>query len=91
MKLMALLLGSLGGAGLAFLIAGGWRLARTVKHRPEREELPPPSRRIFVEGANPPDTAAPPPQSIQRPAQHSVTEATTGQMPQEVNQTNDLR
>jgi len=91
MKLMALLLGSLGGAGLTFLIAGRRRLARTVKHRPEQEELPAPSRRILVEGATPPDTAALPPQSIQRQAQHSVTEATTGLLSQEVKQTNDLK
>src|SRR5215475_3778926 len=93
-KLMALLMGSLGGTGLAFLIAGLWRLGRTIKHRPEQEELPPPSRRGFVEGVNPPDTAALPPQSIQpiqHPAQHSVTEATTGLLPQEVKRTNELK
>jgi hypothetical protein len=89
-KLMALLLGTLGGAGLAFLIAALWRLGRAIKHRPEHEELPTPSRRSFVEGANPPDTAALPPQSIQHPAQHSVTEATTGLLPQEVKRTNEL-
>ncbi len=93
-KLMALLLGSLGGTGLAFLIAGLWRLGRTIKHRPEREELPAPSRRGFVEGVNPPDAAALPPQSIepiQHPAQHSVTEATTGLLPQEVKRTDELK
>ena len=93
-KLMALLLGSLGGTGLAFLIAGLWRLGRTIKHRPEREELPAPSRRGFVEGVNPPDAAALPPQSIepiQHPVQHSVTEATTGLLPQEVKRTNELK
>src|SRR5262249_1890877 len=42
-KLMALVLGSLGATGLSFLIAGLWRLGRTIKHRPEREELPAPS------------------------------------------------
>lgn len=89
-KLMALLLSTLGGAGLAFIIAGLWRLGRAIKHRPEREELPAPSRRSFVEGANPPDAAALPPQSIQHPAQHSVTEATTGLLPQEVKRTNEL-
>jgi len=87
---MALLLGTLGGVGLAFLIAGLWRLGRTIKHRPEREELPAPSRRSSVEGANPPDAAALPPQSIQQPVQHSVTEATTGLLPQEVKRTNEL-
>ena len=89
-KLMALLLITLGGAGLAFIIAGLWRLGRAIKHRPEREELPAPSRRSFVEGANPPDAAALPPQSIQHPAQNSVTEATTGLLPQEVKRTNEL-
>jgi hypothetical protein len=88
-KLMALLLGSFGATGLAFLIAGLWRLGRTIKHRPEREELPAPSRRSVVEGANSPDTAALPPPSIQHSAQHSVTEATTGLLPQEVKRTND--
>jgi hypothetical protein len=94
LKPMALLLGSLCGAGMAFLIAGLWRLGRTIKHRPEREELPAPSRHGFVEGVNPPDTAALPPQSIQpiqHPAQHSVTEATTGLLPQEVKRTNELK
>jgi hypothetical protein len=89
-KLMALLLSTFGATGLAFLIAGLWRLGRAIKHRPEHEELPTPSRRSFVEGANPPDTAALPPQSIQHPAQHSVTEATTGLLPQEVKRTNEL-
>jgi hypothetical protein len=89
--LMALLLGSLGVIGMSFLIAGLWRLGRTIKHRPEREELPAPSRRSFVEGANPADAAALPPQSIQHPAQHSVTEATTGLLPQEVKRTNELK
>jgi hypothetical protein len=88
--LMALLLGTFGGIGLGFLIAGLWRLGRAIKHRPEREELPAPSRRSSVEGANPPDAAALPPQSIQHPAQHSVTEATTGLLPQEVKRTNEL-
>ncbi|HMB28356.1 MAG TPA: zinc ribbon domain-containing protein [Blastocatellia bacterium] len=90
-KLMEFLLGSLGVTGMAFLIAGLWRLGRTIKHRPEREELPAPSRRGFVEGPNPPDTTALPPQSIQQPVQHSVTEATTGLLPQEVKRTNELK
>jgi hypothetical protein len=90
-KLMALLLGSFGVTGLAFLIAGLRRLGRTIKHRPEREELPAPSRHGFVEGVNPPDTAALPPQSIQHPVQNSVTEATTGLLPQEVKRTNELK
>jgi len=89
--LAATLLGVFGGTGLAFLIAGLWRLGRTIKHRPEREELPAPSRRGFVEGVNTPDAAALPPQSIQQPAQHSVTEATTGLLPQEVKRTNELK
>jgi hypothetical protein len=91
LKPMALLLGSLCGTGIAFLIAGLWRLGRTIKHRPEREDLHAPSRRDFVEGVNPPDTTALPPQSSQHPVQHSVTEATTGLLPQEVKRTNDLK
>jgi hypothetical protein len=89
-QLMALLLGLFGGGGLAFIIAGLWRLRRTIKYRPEREELPAPSRRSSVEVVNAPDAAALPPQSIQHPAQHSVTEATTGLLPQEVKRTNEL-
>ena len=90
-RLMALFLGAFGATGLAFLIAGLWRLGRTIRHRPEREELPAPSRRSSVEDVNPPDAAALPPQSIQQPAQHSVTEATTGLLPQEVKRTNELK
>jgi hypothetical protein len=90
LKLMAMLLATFGSIGLAFLIAGLWRLGRSIKHRPEREELPAPSRRSSVEGVNPPDAAALPPQSIQHLAQHSVTEATTGLLPQEVKRTNEL-
>lgn len=90
-NLMALLLGVFGATGLAFLIAGLWRLGKTIKHRPEREELSAPSRRSSVEGAHPPYTAALPPQSIQHPIQHSVTEATTGLLAQEVKRTNDLK
>src|SRR5262247_815168 len=44
-KLIAVLLGTWGPIGLAFLIAGLWRLGRAIKHRPGREELPAPSRR----------------------------------------------
>jgi hypothetical protein len=91
LKLMAILLGTFGAMGLAFLIPGLWRLGRAIKHRPEREELPTPSRRSFVEDVNSPDAAALPPQSIQHPAQHSVTEATTGLLPQEVKRTNELK
>ncbi|HKQ74846.1 MAG TPA: zinc ribbon domain-containing protein [Blastocatellia bacterium] len=90
LKVMAALLGSFGATGLAFLIAGLWRLRRTIKHRPEREELPAPSRRGLAEGATSPTTAALPPQSIQHPIEHSVTEATTGLLPQEIKRTNDL-
>ncbi|HEX2491079.1 MAG TPA: zinc ribbon domain-containing protein [Blastocatellia bacterium] len=89
-KLMAILLGTFGAMGLAFLIPGLWRLGRAIKHRSEREELPTPSRRSFVEDLNSPDAAALPPQSIQHPVQHSVTEATTGLLPQEVKRTNEL-
>jgi hypothetical protein len=88
-QMMALFLGVFGVIGLSFLIAGLWRLGRTIKHRPEQEEMPAPSRRSFVEGVNPPDARALPPQSIQYPAQHSVTEATTGLLPQEVKRTNE--
>jgi len=91
LKPVAALLATFGSMGLAFLIAGLWRLGRTIKHRPEREELPAPSRRGFAEGVNPADTVALPPQSIQDPAQHSVTEATTGLLPQEVKRTNELK
>jgi len=90
LKLTALLVGLVSGTGVVFLMAGLWRLGRTIKHRPEQEELPAPSRRAFVEGANPPGAAALPPQSIQYPVQHSVTEATTGLLPQEVKRTNEL-
>jgi len=90
LKIMGLLFGSFGATGLAFLIAGLWRLGRAIKHRPEREELPAPSRRGVVEGANTPDTAALPPPSIEHPIQHSVTEATTGLLSQEIKRTNDL-
>jgi hypothetical protein len=91
LKLAALFLGSFGATGLAFLIAGLWRLGRTIKHKPEREELPTAPRRGLAEGAISPDTAALPPPSIQHPIQHSVTEATTGLLEQEVQRTNDLK
>src|SRR5262245_29223004 len=50
LKLTALLVGVVSGPGVAFLLAGLWRLARTIKRGPEPEELPAPSRRGFVEG-----------------------------------------
>ena len=90
LKVTALLAGLVSGPGLAFLLAGLWRLARAIKRKSEQEELPAPSRRGLAEGANSPDTAALPPPSIQQPIQHSVTEATTGLLPQEVKRTNDL-
>ena len=90
LKLTALMAGLVSGPGVAFLLAGLWRLARAIKRKPEQEEPHAPSRRGVVEGMNPPDTAALPPQSIQQPIQHSVTEATTGLLPQEVKRTNDL-
>jgi len=90
LKVTALLAGLVSGPGLAFLLAGLWRLARAIKRKPEQEELPAPSRRGLAEGENSPDTAALPPPSIQQPIQHSVTEATTGLLPQEVKRTNDL-
>lgn len=90
--LMAVLLCTFGFLGLGFLIPGLWRLGRAIKRRPEGVELPAPSRRGVVEGANPPVVvaAALPPQSIQHTVHPSVTEATTGLLPQEVKQTNDL-
>ena len=90
LRLTALMVGLVSGPGLAILLGGLWRLARTIKRTPEQEESPAPSRRSFVDGANPLDTAALPPPSIQHPVQHSITEATTGLLPQEVKQTNDL-
>jgi hypothetical protein len=92
LQVMAVLLCTFGLLGLGFLIPGVWRLGRAIKHRPEGEELPAPSRRGVVEGANSPVVlaAALPSQSIQHTVQPSVTEATTGLLPQEVKQTNDL-
>lgn len=74
------------GIGLGLLIAGIGRLRKIVERSPESQEAPSPSRRDIA----PPDTAALPPQSIQHPVQHSVTEATTGLLPHEVKRTNDL-
>ena len=91
LKLTALVVGLVSGPGVAFFLAGLWRLARAIKRKPEPEELPAPSRRGLSEGANSPEIAALPPQSIQHPIQQSVTEATTGLLPQEVKQTNDLK
>jgi len=90
LKLTGLMVGLVSGPGVVFLLAGIGRLARAIKRRPEQEELPEPSRRGLAVGANSPDTAALPPRSIQDPIQHSVTEATTGLLPQEVKRTNDL-
>jgi hypothetical protein len=87
LKLITLLVSFISGPGLVFVLMGLWRLAGTIKRKPEQDELHAPSRR-GVEGA--PDTAALPPQSIQYPVQHSITEATTGLLPQEVKRTNDL-
>jgi hypothetical protein len=86
LKLAAFCLSLISGIGLGFLIAGIGRLRKTVNRQPEPQEAPSPSRRDI----EPPDTAALPPQSIQSPLQHSVTEATTGLLPQEVKRTNDL-
>jgi hypothetical protein len=90
LMLMAVLLATFGSLGLGFLIPGLWRLGRAIKDKPEREELPAPSRRGVVEGANSPVVvaAALPPQSIQHKVQHSITEATTGLLSQEAKQTN---
>jgi hypothetical protein len=87
-NMMALLLSAF---CLAFLIAGALRLDRAIKNKPKRNELNPPSHHDFVEGANHPDAAALPPQSIQHPIQHSIAEATTGLLPQEVERTNELK
>jgi hypothetical protein len=74
------------GIGLGLLIAGIGRLRKIIERKTEPQEAPSPSRRDIA----PPDKAALPPQSIQHPVQHSVTEATTGLLPQEVKRTNDL-
>jgi len=89
-KVMAALSGAFGGAGLAVLIAGLRRLGRAIKNRPKRKDLTAPSRHDFVEGANPLDVAALPTQSIQHPIQNSITEATTGLLPQGFERTNEL-
>ena len=74
------------GIGLGYLIAGMRRLGKMVGRKPEHQETPSPSRRDIA----PPAAVALPPQSIQHPVQHSVTEATTGLLPQEVKRTNEL-
>jgi hypothetical protein len=74
------------GIGLGSLIVGIGRLRKIVERKTEPQEAPSPSRRDIA----PPDKAALPPQSTQHPVQHTVTEATTGLLPQEVKRTNDL-
>jgi hypothetical protein len=85
LKLAVFCLSLVSGIGLGFLIAGMRRLGKIVGRKPEPQETPSPSRRNVM----PPAAVALPPQSIQQPAQNSVTEATTGLLPQEVKQTNE--
>src|SRR5262249_28984901 len=87
LKLVVFWLSLVNGIGLSFLIAGVRRLGKMVRRKPEPQETASPSRRDNP----PPRAAALPPQSIQHPAQHSVTEATTGLLPQEVKRTNQLK
>jgi hypothetical protein len=72
------------GIGLGFLIAGIGRLRKIVDREPQ--ETPSAPRSVVAA----PGAVALPPQSIQQPVQHSVTEATTGLLPQEVKRTNEL-
>ena len=73
------------GIGLGFLIAGIGRLRKIVDREPQ-ETLSAPRPVVAAPGA-----VALPPQSIQQPVQQSVTEATTGLLPQEVKRTNELK
>jgi len=87
LKLAVFCLSLVSGIGLGFLIAGMRRLGKMVGGKPEHHETPSaPHRDVAAPGAG-----ALPPQSIQHPAQHSVTEATTGLLPQEVKRTNELK
>ena len=87
LKMAALCLSLVSGIGLGYLIAGVRRLGKMVGRKPEPHETPSaPHRDVAAPGAG-----ALPPQSIQHPAQHSVTEATTGLLPQEVKRTNELK
>jgi hypothetical protein len=61
-------------------------VGKMVGREPEPQDTPSPSRRDI----SAPGAVALPPQSIQHPVQNSVTEATTGLLPQEVKRTNDL-
>jgi hypothetical protein len=61
-------------------------VGKMVGRDPEPQETPTPSRRDI----SAPGRVALPPQSIQHQVQKSVTEATTGLLPQEVKRTNDL-
>jgi hypothetical protein len=87
LKMAVFCLSLVSGIGLGYLIAGMRRLGKMVGRKPERQETPSPSRRDIA----PPAAVALPPQSIQHPVQHSVTEATTGLLPQEVKRTNELK
>jgi len=87
LKLAVFCLSLVSGIGLGFLIAGMRRLGKMVGRKPEPHETPSAPRRDVAA----PATVALPPQSIQNPAQHLVTEATTGLLPQEVNRTNELK
>jgi hypothetical protein len=84
LRMTALCLILVSGIGLGYLIAGIGRLRKIVKREPQ--ETPSAPRSVVAA----PGAVALPPQSIQQPAQHSVTEATTGLLPQEVKRTNEL-
>jgi len=87
LKMAALCLSLVSGIGLGYLIAGMRRLGKMVGRKPEPlETSSAPHRDVAAPGAG-----ALPPQSIQQPVQHSVTEATTGLLPQEVKRTNELK
>jgi hypothetical protein len=87
LKLAVFCLSLISGIGLGFLIAGVRRLGKMVDRKLEPQEASSPSRRDLA----PPVAVPLPPQSTQYPVQHSVTEATTGLLPQEVKRTNDLK
>src|SRR5215510_2225094 len=87
LKLAVFCLSLVSGIGLGFLIAGMRRLGKMVGRKPEHHETPSAPHRDVAA----PATVALPSKSIQNPAQHLVTEATTGLLPQEVNRTNELK
>src|SRR5262249_48229788 len=91
LKLTALVVGLVSGPGAAFFLSGLWLRGRGTERKAVPEALPAACRRGLAAGSDAPEMAALPPQSIQHPIQQSVTEATTGLLPQEVKQTNDLK